>query len=121
MMAKILVVDDSVTLRHMVAHVLAQDGHDIVEASSAEDALGVIDGFGPELVVTDMYMPGLDGIELAEKLRAMPAYRSTPILVLSTDSSQEVKQRGRSSGVTGWIAKPFDPAMLQGVVKKVLH
>ena len=120
-MAKILVVDDSVTLRQMVAHVLTEDGHDIAEAACAEDALGLIEGFGPEVVVTDMYMPGLDGISLAERIRAMPAYSRTPILVLSTDSSQEVKQRGRESGVTGWIAKPFDPAMLQGVVKKVLH
>ena len=120
-MAKILVVDDSVTLRQMVSHVLTEDGHDIAEAASAEDALGLIEGFRPEVVVTDMYMPGLDGISLAERIRAMPAYSRTPILVLSTDSSQEVKQRGRASGVTGWIAKPFDPAMLQGVVKKVLH
>lgn len=120
-MARILVVDDSVTLRQMVAHVLTDDGHDIAEAACADDALGLIEGFGPELIVTDMYMPGLDGIGLAERIRAMPTFRRTPILVLSTDSSQDVKQRGRASGVTGWIAKPFDPAMLQGVVRKVLH
>jgi len=120
-MARILVVDDSVTLRHMVAHVLRKDGHEIVEAACAEDALTQLPDFVPELVLTDMYMPGLDGICLAEHLRAMPGYRSIPILVLSTDSSPDVKQRGRGSGVTGWISKPFDPVMLQGIVQKVLH
>jgi len=120
-MARILVVDDSVTLRQMVAYVLREAGYDIAEAANGEDALKIIPDFGPDLVVTDMYMPGIDGICLAEKIRAMPAHKVTPILVLSTDSSQEAKQRGRASGVTGWIAKPFDPGMLQGVVSKVLH
>jgi len=120
-MARIMVVDDSVTLRQMVAHVLCEDGHDVVQAACAEDAMTQLGDFDPELVLTDMYMPGLDGISLAERLRAMPAYSLIPILVLSTDSSQDLKQRGRGSGVTGWIAKPFDPAMLKGVVQKVLQ
>jgi two-component system chemotaxis response regulator CheY len=120
-MAKILVVDDSITLRQMVAHVLKSDGHNIVEADSAENALEKLQSFIPELVITDMYMPGLDGIALAENIRAMANLSGIPILVLSTDSSQEVKQRGRDSGVTGWIGKPFDPATLQNVVSKVLH
>ncbi|TGD73169.1 response regulator [Mangrovimicrobium sediminis] len=120
-MARILVVDDSLTLRRMVVHVLTSAGHDIAEAASAEDALKVLEAFTPDLVLTDMYMPGLDGIDLTVRIRAMPDYGRTPILVLSTDSSDDAKQRGRSSGVTGWIAKPFDPDMLQGVVDKVLH
>lgn len=120
-MAKILIVDDSITLRKMVVSVLGEAGHQTVDAACAEDALDLIDDFGPDLVVTDMYMPGLDGISLSERIRAIPAYRSTPILVLSTDSSQEVKQRGRASGVTGWIAKPFDPGTLQSVVSQVLR
>ena len=120
-MAKIMVVDDSVTLRQMVAHVLQEDGHDVVQAECAEDAMTQLSDFAPELVLTDMYMPGLDGISLTERLRAMPAYRLIPILVLSTDSSTDVKQRGRSSGVTGWIAKPFEPGMLKGIVQKVLQ
>lgn len=120
-MARVLVVDDSVTLRNMVAHVLSKDGHEVLEAACAEDALARVADFVPDIVVTDMYMPGLDGIGLTQQLRSMPGHRTTPILVLSTDSSQEAKQRGRAGGVTGWISKPFDPATLQSVVQKVLH
>lgn len=120
-MAKIMVVDDSATLRHMVVHVLREAGHEISQAESAEQALSRIESFGPELVLTDLYMGGLDGIELAREIRTIPGYRDTPILVLSTDSSLAVKQRGKANGVNGWIAKPFDPEILQGVVQKVLH
>ncbi len=120
-MANILVVDDSVTLRQMVAFVLTKAGHEVNQAESGEDALIALQSFTPDLVLTDMYMPGIDGISLAEKIRANPQYRRTPILVLSTDSSQEVKQRGRDMGVTGWVSKPFDPEKLQALVEKVLH
>jgi len=120
-MAKILVVDDSVTLRHMVAHVLKSDGHDVTEADCAEDALCKLAEFSPDMVLTDLYMPGIDGIALAQKIREMRELKTIPILVLSTDSSQEIKQRGRASGVTGWLGKPFDPEILQSVVSKVLH
>ncbi|TNE78575.1 MAG: response regulator [Gammaproteobacteria bacterium] len=120
-MANILVVDDSVTLRQMVSFVLTKAGHEVSQAESGEAALMILETFKPDLVLTDMYMPGIDGIGLAAKIRANPQLCKTPILVLSTDSSQEVKQRGRDTGVTGWVSKPFDPEKLQSLVAKVLH
>lgn len=119
-MARILVVDDSVTLRRMVAQVMKEAGHSVEQAENGEQALRVIAAFNPELVLTDMYMPGMDGIDLAIKIRAMPQFGAIPILVLSTDASTEVKARGKANRVTGWIAKPFDPNVLQSVVEKVL-
>jgi len=120
-MANILVVDDSVTLRQMVALTLTNAGHQVNQAESGEAALAALKTFVPDLILTDMYMPGIDGITLAAEVRANPLFARTPILVLSTDSSQEVKQRGRDTGVTGWVSKPFDPEKLQNLVARVLH
>lgn len=119
-MAKILVVDDSSSIRQMLACVLENSGHQVVASACAEDALLQLEGAAFQLVLTDLNMPGLNGIALAEKIRATPAYRVTPILVMSTESSPEVKQQCREVGVTGWVAKPFDPGQLLEIVQRVV-
>lgn len=120
-MAKILVVDDSVTLRQMASAALIESGHTVSVAENGEVALAMLSEFQPDVVLTDMYMPGIDGISLTREIRRLPAYERTPILVLTTDSSEEAKTRGKENGVTGWITKPFDPEKLQFVISKVLH
>ncbi len=120
-MAKILVVDDSVSMRQMLSYVLSEDGHEVTDTGCAEDALTKAGSSGFELVISDLNMPGMSGIELAKELRSMPAFNATPILILSTDSSQEMKTRGKAAGVNGWITKPFNPQMLQQVVKQVTN
>ncbi|MDX2350100.1 MAG: response regulator [Porticoccus sp.] len=119
-MAKILVVDDSVSMRQMLCFTLKDAGYDVIESSSSEEALEQIDGIEVQLVLSDLNMPGMDGIELAKVLRSTPLYQSTPILILSTESSQEVKQRGRDAGITGWITKPFNPDQLLQISEQVI-
>lgn len=119
-MKKILAVDDSNSLRQMVAFTLKQAGYDVIEASSGEQALQSAKNIAANLVLTDVNMPGMNGLELVRHLRALPAYKFTPILVLTTESSAEKKQEGRQAGATGWIVKPFSPEQLLATVKRVL-
>ena len=119
MSKKILAVDDSKTMRDMVAFTLRGAGYDVVEANDGEDALSKLGGDSVNLVITDINMPRLDGIGLIKKLRADPSYKSTPILVLTTESEGSKKDEGRQAGATGWIVKPFDPDQLLKVVQKV--
>ena len=119
MSKKILAVDDSKTMRDMISFTLRGAGYDVVEANDGEDALGKLGDSSVNLVITDINMPRLDGIGLIKKLRADPSYKSTPILVLTTESESSKKDEGRQAGATGWIVKPFDPDQLLKVVQKV--
>ena len=119
MTKKILAVDDSKTMRDMIAFTLRGAGYEVVEADDGEDALSKLGGSGVNLVITDINMPRLDGIGLIKKLRSNPSHRSTPILVLTTESESTKKDEGREAGATGWIVKPFDPDQLLKVVQKV--
>jgi two-component system chemotaxis response regulator CheY len=118
--AKILAVDDSTSLRQMVAFTLKQAGHEVLEASDGRDALQKARGGRVDLVLSDVNMPGMDGISLVKELRMLPSYKFTPILMLTTESSPEKKQEGKSAGATGWIVKPFSPDQLLATVKRVL-
>ncbi|MDO8291208.1 MAG: response regulator, partial [Parvibaculum sp.] len=108
-MAKILAVDDSNSLRQMVAFTLKQSGYEVVEAASGTEGLQKARATQVDLVLTDVNMPGMDGITLVRELRALPTYRFTPILVLTTEAGTEKKQEGRAAGATGWLVKPFSP------------
>ena len=120
-MHSILTVDDSASMRQMVTFTLKSAGFDVVEAVDGQDALDKASGRGFDLVLTDQNMPRLDGIELIRKLRGTPAFKSTPILVLTTESSDQMKQAGREAGATGWLVKPFNPAKLIEVIRKVVR
>ena len=120
-MAKtILAVDDSASIRQMVSFTLKNAGYDVVEASDGMDGLAKAKTQGFNLVLTDQNMPRMDGLTLIKSLRAMPQYKTVPILMLTTESSDAMKQQGRAAGATGWLVKPFDPQKLIEIVKKVI-
>jgi two-component system chemotaxis response regulator CheY len=120
-MAKtILAVDDSASIRQMVAFTLKSAGYDVVEAVDGQDGLDKAKVKAVNLVLTDQNMPRMDGISLVKQLRALPQHKSTPILMLTTESSDQMKAQGKAAGATGWLVKPFDPAKLLEVVRKVI-
>jgi two-component system chemotaxis response regulator CheY len=120
-MAKtVLTVDDSPSIRQMVAFTLKGAGYDIVEAADGQEGLDKAKGRSVDLVLTDQNMPVMDGLTLIKNLRGLPSYKSTPILMLTTESSDAMKTSGRAAGATGWLVKPFDPQKLLDVVKKVI-
>ena len=120
-MAKtILAVDDSASIRKMVQFTLKGAGYDVVEAVDGQDGLERAKGQQVNLVLTDQNMPRMDGLTLIRTLRGMQAYKNVPILVLTTESSSEMKAKGRAAGATGWLVKPFAPQGLVDVVKKVI-
>ena len=123
-MHSILAVDDSASMRQMVTFTLKSAGYSVVEAVDGQDAWEKANGSGSRdfnLVLTDQNMPRMDGISLTKKLRDNPKFKSTPILILTTESSDQMKQAGRSAGASGWLVKPFDPAKLIEVIKKVIR
>lgn len=119
-MQTILAVDDSVSMRKMVSFTLRSAGFDVVVAEDGQDAWDKSNARSFDLVLTDQNMPRMDGIGLTRKLRSLPQYRSTPILILTTESGDDMKKAGREAGATGWMVKPFDPAKLVEVVRKVI-
>lgn len=119
-MHSILAVDDSASMRQMVSFTLKNAGYNVVEAMDGQDAWEKSASRDFDLVLTDQNMPRLDGLGLTRKLREHPNFKSTPILILTTESSDQMKQAGRAAGATGWLVKPFDPAKLIAVIKKVL-
>ena len=120
-MAKsILAVDDSAAIRGMVFFTLKNAGYEVIEAVDGVDALTKAKTRTMNLVLTDQNMPRMDGLTLVRSLRALPAYRSAPILILTTEAGAEMKSRGRAAGASGWLVKPFDPQRLLEVVRKVL-
>jgi two-component system chemotaxis response regulator CheY len=119
-MRSILAVDDSASMRQMVSFTLRSSGYDVIEAIDGQDALDKIGDRQVDLVLTDQNMPRMDGLTLIRQLRGQDRFKRTPILVLTTESSDEMKQAGRAAGATGWMVKPFDPARLLEVIGKVL-
>ena len=119
MKKKVMTVDDSRTMREMVTFTLKGAGYDVVEANDGQHALNVLGTNKVDLVIADLNMPIMDGLTLIRKLRAMSQYRTTPILMLTTEADDKKKAEGRAAGATGWIVKPFDPGKLISVVQKV--
>lgn len=120
-MAKsILAVDDSASIRQMVGFTLKSSGYEVVEAVDGMDGFEKAKGKSFSLVLTDQNMPRMDGLTLIKNLRSLPQYKTVPILMLTTESSDAMKQQGRAVGATGWLVKPFDPQKLVEVVKKVI-
>jgi len=119
----ILVVDDSPTMRGMVSHALNEAGFETKEAENGKDALiklTMMENGQPDVIVTDVNMPEMDGIELVREIRKIPAFKYVPVLVLTTDDTEEKKEIGRAAGATGWLVKPFDSELILKVIQKVL-
>lgn len=120
-MAKIiLAVDDSTSIRQMVAFTLKGAGYEVIEAVDGQEGLEKAKSKTVNLILTDQNMPKMDGLTLVKTLRGLPQYKTTPILMLTTESSDEMKTQGRAAGATGWLVKPFDPGKLLEVVAKVI-
>lgn len=120
-MRQILAVDDSPSMRDMVRIALSCAGFEVAQAGDGEAALELARSRSFDLVLSDVNMPRMDGISLIRALRAEAAYRHTPILMLTTESSMERKREGKEAGATGWIVKPFDPAQLVATMQRVLR
>ncbi|MCM8734445.1 response regulator [Azospirillum sp. CT11-132] len=119
MKKKVMTVDDSRTMRDMVSFTLRGAGYEVVEAADGQQAMSAIAATKVDLVITDLNMPVMDGLTLIRKLRAIPAHRTLPILMLTTEADESKKAEGRAAGATGWIVKPFNPDKLVSVVQKV--
>jgi two-component system, chemotaxis family, chemotaxis protein CheY len=115
----IMTVDDSASVRQMVAFTLKTAGYEVIEAVDGMDALAKLQGRKVNMVITDLNMPNMDGIELTRAIRNDVNHKFVPIILLTTESQETMKQEGRAAGATGWIIKPFKPEQLLGVVKKV--
>ena len=120
MSKRILAVDDSPSMRHMVCVTLRAAGYEVVEAADGDEALEYARGNSVDLVLADVNMPRMNGITLVAQLRALPGYRLTPLLLLTTESSQQSKQQGKQAGATGWMIKPFHPDQLLATLDRVL-
>ena len=120
-MASILIVDDSTTMRQMVRFTLSSAGHRVLEAENGDKAIALAKSNQFDLVIADINMPGMNGLELVRALRALPEYKFTPVLVLTTEDGTDMKQKGKSAGATGWIVKPFNPEVLLSVLNRVLN
>ena len=119
-MATILVVDDSSSMRQMLSFTLKSEGHDVTEAEDGVIALNAAKGKNYDLVLADVNMPNMDGISLISELRKLPGYKSTPLLMLTTESASDKKQSGKKAGATGWIVKPFNSEQLLAVINRAL-
>ena len=115
----ILTVDDSRTIRDMLMLALKDAGYRVVQAEDGIHGLEVLQAETPDIVITDINMPRMDGFGFIEGMRANPDHKATPVLVLTTESDAAKKQRAREAGATGWIVKPFDPAKLVDAVRRV--
>ena len=119
MSLKILTVDDSRTIRDMLKLALQQEGFEVVQAVDGQHGLEVLEESEPQVIITDINMPKLDGFGFIEGVRASERWRGVPILVLTTESDPEKKKRAKNAGATGWIVKPFNAQKLVDAVRRV--
>jgi two-component system chemotaxis response regulator CheY len=117
----VMTVDDSASIRQMVSFVLRDGGYEVIQAVDGLDALSKLKGQEVHLILSDINMPQMSGIELTRQLRALPQYKFVPIILLTTESHPEKKLEGKAAGATGWIVKPFTPEQILAVLKKVMR
>ncbi|AZZ92203.1 MULTISPECIES: response regulator [unclassified Hahella] len=121
-MAKtILIIDDSISLRQMVDITLKSAGYNVIQAENGQDALGKLPDAKPSLIVCDVNMPVMDGISFVKELKSLPEYKFTPVIMLTTESTEDKRMEGQMAGAKAWMVKPFRPeAMLKAVQKLIL-
>lgn len=119
MSLRILAVDDSLTMREMLRQTLTEAGFQVVLAEDGIDALERLSGAEPDLILTDLNMPKMDGFGLIDAVRKGAVFARVPILVLTTESAATLKDRARAAGATGWITKPFDEQSLVSTIRRV--
>ena len=120
-MAKtILIVDDSVSFRQVVSLALSGAGYDVIQACDGKDALSKLDGRKLNLIVSDVNMPVMDGLSFVRAAKQLPAYKFTPIIMLTTEAGEDKKAEGKAAGVRAWMIKPFQPPVLLDAVSKLV-
>jgi len=120
-MSKILIVDDSVTIRHLLKTVLVGDGYEVTEAASGSAGLSLARESAFAAIICDINMPGMDGLAMISELRVLPNHATTPIFVLTTETSLDIRERGKQAGATAWMPKPLRPDTLLGALKNQLR
>jgi len=120
MSKNILIVDDSTSMRQLVSFTVEDAGFSAVQALDGVDGLSKAEANKMDMVITDLNMPNMDGIEFIRNLRANPSYKFTPIIMLTTESQESKKREGKEAGASGWIVKPFTPEQLVGVIRKFI-
>jgi|SRR3989338_176325 two-component system chemotaxis response regulator CheY len=119
-MKTILIVDDSISIRQVVGMTLKANGFDVIEAVDGVDALKKLTGQKVHLIISDVNMPNMDGITLLKEIKQLPAYRFTPVVMLTTEGADEKKEQGRAAGAKAWIIKPFRPEQMLVAVNKLI-
>ena len=120
MCASILTVDDSASIRATIRIALTGAGYSVAEAEHGADGIAKANAGNYDLIITDLNMPVMDGLTMIEELRRLPAHMGVPIIFLTTESDDGMKQRAKAAGATGWLTKPFDPEQLVRIARKVL-
>lgn len=115
----ILIVDDSASVRQVVGIALKGAGYSVIEGCDGQDALGKLSGQKVHLIISDVNMPRMDGITFLKSVKALPAYRFTPVIMLTTESQESKKAEGKAAGARAWITKPFQPSTLVDAVNKL--
>jgi two-component system chemotaxis response regulator CheY len=116
----ILIIDDSVTMRQMVGTTLRKAGFDVIEGANGQEGIKQLENHAVTLVMSDVNMPVMDGITMVQAARQLPMHRTTPILLLTTETDDAKQQAARAAGATGWLRKPFNPQSLLTVISTVL-
>lgn len=116
----ILVVDDSASIRNVVSIALKGAGYDVIEACDGKDALAKLTGQKVHLVISDVNMPNMDGITFVKNLKQLPAYKFTPVIMLTTEGSEDKKKEGQAAGAKAWVIKPFQPPQMLAAVSKLI-
>lgn len=120
-MAKtIMIVDDSASIRMVVRLTLEGEGFNVIDASDGVEALKKLNGVKIHLMITDVNMPNMDGISLVQEAKKLPTYKFTPMMMLTTEVSEDKKMQGRSAGAKAWLVKPFQPPVLLNAVSKLI-
>lgn len=115
-----MIVDDSMSVRHVVGLTLRGAGYTVIEAVNGKDALSKLGGDKLHLIISDVNMPEMNGIEFVKAVKASPAHRFTPVIMLTTESGEEKKLEGKAAGVKAWVVKPFKPEVLLSAVQKLI-
>ena len=117
----VVFVDDSASMREAVGCILQQNGYTVLKAGDGQDSLKYFEGTPVDLLITDLHMPRMNGIELIQTLRNSSRYRYLPILVLTTEAQVAQKMEAKRAGATGWLVKPFTPEKLMAIIRRVIH
>jgi two-component system chemotaxis response regulator CheY len=115
----ILIVDDSASMRQVVGIALKGAGYTVLEGRDGKDALSKLTGQKVHLIISDVNMPVMDGISFVKEVKQLPAYRFTPIIMLTTESDENKRREGQAAGAKAWVVKPFQPEQLLGAVQKL--